>query len=257
MKSFTITPGAIFLLAALIAGNATAQTGPAKEPDKTVIAVVLGKEITVRDKGRLSGLILGALLDRFAQDNRIEPTEDELDLFVRKTEETQKRQRLKLERDRLTLVAGLKTSTLSARDRKDKETRLRKLERILKMFREMDARAQGMEAKRVKAQRRRMTRRLARRFVKRWKVNKALHAQYGGRVIFQQAGAEPLDAYRDFLRERRKDGAFRILDKSYEGLFWRYFTNDAMHVFYSKADGEKFIDTPWWIMEKPVKKPEK
>ena len=43
--------------------------------------------------------------------------------------------------------------------------------------------------------------------------------------------------------------AFQILDKKYEALFWRYFTNDAMHTFYSKDDGAKFINTPWWMME--------
>ena len=70
-------------------------------------------------------------------------------------------------------------------------------------------------------------------------------------MIFQQAGVERLDAYRDFLEEQERQGAFQILDKRYASGFWRYFTNDAMHTFYSKADGEKFINTPWWMMEEP------
>jgi hypothetical protein len=70
-------------------------------------------------------------------------------------------------------------------------------------------------------------------------------------VIFQQAGVEPLDAYRDFLREQEKIGAFRILDRRYEASFWRYFTNDDMHTFYAKDEGAKFINTPWWMMEQP------
>ena len=72
-------------------------------------------------------------------------------------------------------------------------------------------------------------------------------------MIFQQAGPEPVDAYRDFLREQEKNGSFQILDKQYRAPFWQYFTNDAMHTFYSKSDGAKFINSPWWLMEQPAK----
>ena len=112
------------------------------------------------------------------------------------------------------------------------------------MTREMKERTQGM-----KEQLRPIKRQMARQFVRSWKINKALFAKYGGRVIFQQAGPEPLDAYRDFLREQEKKGAFRILDEKYKAPFWRYFTHDAMHTFYSKGDGARFINTPWWMLE--------
>lgn len=138
----------------------------------------------------------------------------------------------------------LKTATLSERERKDKESQLQTIEKILKMTREMEERTHGMGESL-----RRMRRKSARQFVRSWKINKALYAKYGGRVIFQQAGVEPIDAYRDFLKEQEKNGAFQILDKKYEAPFWRYFINDAMHTFYSKDDGVKFINTPWWMME--------
>ena len=32
--------------------------------------------------------------------------------------------------------------------------------------------------------------------IRQWKINKALYDQYGGRIIYQQLGPEPLDAYR-------------------------------------------------------------
>jgi hypothetical protein len=62
-------------------------------------------------------------------------------------------------------------------------------------------------SKGMEDQMRLMKRQIAQQFVKSWKINKALYAQYGGRVIFQQAGVEPLDAYRDFLKEQEKKGA--------------------------------------------------
>ncbi len=79
-----------------------------------------------------------------------------------------------------------------------------------------------------------------------------MYEKYGGRIIFQQAGVEPLDAYLKFLKDQEKKGNFKILNKEYEPSFWRYFTDDAMHTFISKDDGAKLMGTPWWLMEKPI-----
>lgn len=214
----------------------------AKGADKDVIAIVLGNKLTVKDKDNLNGLIFGSLLEQFAKDNKIEPTAEELDAFVLKTEEKERQHQIKFEEDRKKLVAELKATTLSERERKNKESQLQSIESILKTTREMKEKTKGMEEQ---------LRQMARQFVGRWKINKALYAKYGGRVIFQQFGVEPLDAYRDFLREQEKNGAFQILDNEVRGPFWRYFTNDSMHTFYSKDDGAKFINTPWWMMEQP------
>jgi hypothetical protein len=216
-----------------------------KTKDKDVIAVVLGKKITAKDKNKLNGLIFGALLDKFAKDNKIEPSKEELDTFILKTDEKQKQHLIKLEKDKKKLLAELKT-TKTERERKDKKSQLQTIESILKTFRDMNEETKGMEE-----QLRQMKRKSAQQFVTQWKINKALYEKYGGRVIFQQAGVEPLDAYRDFLREKEKDGAFQIFDKKYQAPFWKYFTNDAMHNFYPEGDGAKFINTPWWMMEQP------
>jgi hypothetical protein len=93
-----------------------------------------------------------------------------------------------------------------------------------------------------------MRRDMGRAMIQQWKLNQALHAQYGGRIIFQQLGPEPLDAYRQFLEERQAAGDFKILDKSIEPEFWRYFTDDSMHSFYqagSDAEATAFATPPW------------
>ena len=238
----------ILLAMSLVAGAAYAETPKAMDSSTDVIAVVLEKEITAKDKTKLNGLIFGALLEKFAKDNKIEPTEEELDTFILKTDEKQKQHLVKLEKDKKKLAAELKTTT-SERERKEKQSQLQTIDSILKTFRDMNEETKGMEE-----QLRLMKRKSAQQFVRQWKINKALYAKYGGRVIFQQAGVEPLDAYRDFLREKEKDGAFKILDKKYQAPFWRYFTNDAMHNFYPKSDGAKFINTPWWMMDEPPDK---
>ena len=239
---------AFLLVFSFVAGTANAQTQFSGNSENKIIATVLGKEITAQDKGRLSGLIFGTLLHKFATDNKIEPSEKEIDTFILKTEEKGRQNRIKFESDKKKLITELKIAPLSPRERKAKKSQLEQIEKILKMTREMEKRTKGKEE-----QLRPMKRRSARQFVRSWKINKALYEKYGGRVIFQQAGPEPVDAYRDFLREQEKNGSFQILDKQYRAPFWQYFTNDAMHTFYSKSDGAKFINSPWWLMEQPAK----
>lgn len=213
------------------------------EVNKDIIAIVLGKKLTIDDKDRFNGLIWGSLLDQFAKDNNIEPTDEEIDAFILKTNEKQKQQQIKFEQDRQQLLTELKSNSLSDQERKEKESRLQTIESILKTTSKINKIKN--QAKEVEEHQ------MARHFVRSWKINKALYEKYGGRVIFQQAGPEPLDAYREFLKEEEKNGTFQILDKKYEASFWEYFTNDAMHTFYSKENGAKFINTPWWMMEEP------
>jgi len=93
-----------------------------------------------------------------------------------------------------------------------------------------------------------MQREMARGIIRQWKINKALHEQYGGRIIYQQLGPEPLDAYRQFLRQRETDGAFAIRDQALETSFWRYFTDDSIHDFMAPggADEARAFATPPW-----------
>jgi hypothetical protein len=188
-------------------------------------------------------------LQQYAEENKIEPTEAEVDACLAKKEEKEKQIQAQDEATREKLLQELKSTSLSDRDRKEKESRLQSLENLLKSIRKSKEILKGMEE-----QVRHMKRQMAQQSVKSWKINKALYEKYGGRVIFQQAGVEPLDAYRDFLKEQEKKGAFQILDKQYEAGFWQYFTNDAMHKFCKKDDGAKFINTPWWMMEQPPEK---
>jgi len=89
-------------------------------------------------------------------------------------------------------------------------------------------------------------------FIRQWKVNRALYQRYGGRIIFQQGGPEPLDAWRRFLEEGQARGDFTLLDQSMAPGFWRYFVTDAIHSFYKpgSADEARALDTPPWAATK-------
>ncbi len=218
--------------------------GQEVKADPEIIAVVLGKKITVAEKDRLNGLIFGAILEKFAKDNKIEATEEEIGAFVKKMEESKKEELAEYESDRDELKKQLKSKSLSDEERKKKESMLEEVESDLKSMLEAPEEAKMINADMLQ---------IAQGFVQPWKVNKALYKKYGGRVIFQQAGVEPLDAYLELLKAQERAGAFKIIDKKYEAGFWRYFTNDAMHTFYTEEEGAKFINTPWWLMEEPAK----
>ena len=89
---------------------------------------------------------------------------------------------------------------------------------------------------------------MARAIIRQWKINKALYTQYGGRIIYQQLGAEPLDAYREFLGQRRAEGAFGIQDPALAEGFWRYFTDESIHDFMEPggADAARAFKVPPW-----------
>jgi len=229
-----------------------AQSNQPAEPvaNSVVIAVVCGQDITLQDKSRLDGLIVATLLDKFAKDNKIATTEAELDAFTRQTEEKHKEHQQELEQDLPELRRELQSTTLNDRDRKDKEELLRLTERALKSFREIQKLSQDKEE-----EMRPMKRRRAEQFVLRWKINQTLYQKYGGRVIFQQAGVEPLDAYRDFLRDQERTGAFIIVDKESATQFWRYFTTDRLHTFLPPAEAAQSMQIPWWLIEKQPEPP--
>jgi hypothetical protein len=89
---------------------------------------------------------------------------------------------------------------------------------------------------------------MARSIIRQWKSNKALYAQYGGRIPFQQLGPKPLDAYRKFLEQRLAAGVFTIDDLALAEAFWRYFTDESIHELMEPGGAETaraFNGLPW------------
>jgi hypothetical protein len=238
----------------------------------TVVAVVLGREIQRKDldpptkiieqnrarmnqaqfdqwleghrKNRFTGLIIGRLLGKYTRDNGLEPTKEEIRVFTEKTREREIENRRQWEEDRAALLKQNQSEQLSEKEKEKVKSRLKTIEKILKADHEMK---KYKEENRKEA--RRMEENIAKRFVQSWKVNKSLYDRYGGRVIFQQAGPEPIDAYRIFLEEQQKKGSFKIMDEELGTSFWTYFINDRMHTFYPDKEGARFINTPWWLAE--------
>lgn len=216
--------------------EASVETGSVAE--RVVIATVLGRKVVAEEADALRGIVLVTLLDDFATRNGIEPTEAEIDAFLRGSEARERAGRAEMKKERARLVAELQAMTLSESERAEREEQLETIDSVREMNREMDG-----EVERGAASYDDMVREL----VRGWKINQALFARYGGRVVFQQAGVEPLDAYRAFLEEHAKQKSFQIFDARAAADFWAYFTNDDLHVFYDPGEGRRLIETPWWL----------
>ncbi len=87
---------------------------------------------------------------------------------------------------------------------------------------------------------------MAHSIIRQWKLNSKLYHQYGGRVIYQQFGPEPLDAYRQYLEERQAAGDFKIENPAFQAEFWRYFNDESVHSFFEPGTEESAYASPPW-----------
>lgn len=81
--------------------------------------------------------------------------------------------------------------------------------------------------------------------VEHWKLDRDLFKQFGGRIIFQQTGLEPIDAERAFLQERDKAGDFTIYDADLKEGFWHYWKRDHGSFTLKETTGHEFDEPPW------------
>lgn len=230
----------VAVVAAMLCGSSAAQGTTATEP-APVAGQVLGSVVRTQDADELTAIVLTQLLDRYAQEQRISATPAEVDAYVRSVQEflRKDRDRMRVQRDELT--ARLRDPTLTASQRSALASELASVNGALDALGDLDA--SNADPEDAKARRE-----IGAASVRRWKINAALYRQYGGRIVFQQAGPEPLDAYRRFLEERQARGDFRITDPALEARFWRYFRDDSIHSFYragSREEAEAFRTPPW------------
>lgn len=238
MNSFASRLLAWTFIAALMTSCAHQTYGDMKDP---VAGEVLGKVIHTRDADELRFVVLKQLTDRYADANGITVTQGEKDAYVRNMRNRLQKDREQnaTRRDRLTrrLAAG----ELPEVERKALASELDTVNRTIEALGPPQSAAADPDEMKEREQ-------IADAFIRQWKINRALYQQYGGRIIFQQGGPEPLDAYRWFLEERQARGDFRILNKDIELAFWRYYVTESIHSFYprgSKEEAQVFAMPPW------------
>jgi hypothetical protein len=214
---------------------AGAGPGPAGE--------VLGTEIRTSDPEELRYLVLRTLTDRYGTEHGIEVTPDEIDGYLARMAAVREQDRRERDARLAEIESQLAAPTLADEQRaalSGERDMLSQLQRDL---------AQTPATPQEAAEEAQARRTVAAAFIRQWKINQALYRDYGGRIIFQQGGPEPLDAYRRFLEAQQRQGAFAIADKELEAAFWRYYKDDAIHSFYPTGSAEEAqaFASPWWL----------
>ncbi|MBX9600162.1 MAG: hypothetical protein K2X35_04120 [Bryobacteraceae bacterium] len=192
----------------------------------------LGRSVAQYRSSKLAGRIWGVLREEYCRANGCLPTDEDLQAFQEASVRMEQERRV---RD----AARLKElEHLIAAAPPDRRAKLEEERRVL---------ASADQA--LRGSNPRGDRRMAEMWVAPWKFYRALYRQYGGRVIFQQAGPEPLHAMTKFLEEHEAAGAFAIYDPELRQAFWAYYrTVGHNHM----PDGGKFLETPWWLQPRPA-----
>jgi heat shock protein HslJ len=210
------------------------------DPAQPLAGHVLGQAVHTRDAEELRYYVLRGLTDRFAAAEGIAVTKAEIDAYVASTAAALARDRAEAVERRDTLKRELATGKLPADRKAQVEREIASAEQLIADL----APASGAAA----AEERQARAEVAAAFIRQWKINGALQRKYGGRIIFQQAGPEPLDATRRFLEAAKAAGDFTIADPTLEKPFWSYYRDDARHSFYkpgSREENAAFTTPPW------------
>lgn len=229
----------LFMLASLSQAQETYGSS-----DAPLVAEVGDVQIHTSNPDEMAYVIKQLLIKRYIEDQKLQATDAAIAEFLDRKKIMMESNRLQMETRHAEIQQALASETLTADARARLEKERDALYAMNRLMAAAEGRAGTAESEAAEAF-------VARSFIEQWKVNQALYRQYGGRVIFQQSGAEPLDAYRDFFRDAQKSGRFRIINKEMEPALWSYYTTDNIHVFYPAAgsDKELAINTPWWMMD--------
>jgi hypothetical protein len=190
---------------------------------------------------RLRALVWSAVFEDYTRQRQIETTEAEVGSHIRHHLALREQDKLRRERERERLTEELKSpGPADARRRQaqqylDTLTQIEEHEARLTQERQDPARAKMWQD---------AERRVAQLWVKRWKVNQALHREFGGRVIFQQAGWEPIDAYRRLLEQYQARKAFVVHDPQLWDAVYGYFKYSF--VYADEAKARFYFEKPWW-----------
>ncbi len=206
---------------------------------------------------RLGNRIRAVAAEHLLPDSSYTPTKEEVDVF----EEFSARSDARMTRDDEELVAAtqhlLENNEYDERIRQSLENTIAAVKRSIELsekiaeddrFRDQDMRQRFGEEYVAEFHRRlrRSRRESNEQWVASWKMNKALFEKYGGRVIFQQAGIEPIDAYRRFLNDIKHKGGLQILKSEYADVFAEFERYLDMGHNYLNEPGDAFFDRPYW-----------
>jgi len=182
-----------------------------------------------------------AVFDDYARIRNIAPTEAEIASQIEGQRRMKARSYSERARQRETLAAELKSPTLSEKRRNDAQQHFDLLNKLAEFDAKREAELRDPAMRKIQQ---RSERRVAEHWVRQWKLNQALYREFGGRIIFQQAGWEPIDAYRKLLDRYAAKKAFVVHDPALRTAVYSYF--EHKFVYADDAKARFYFEKPYW-----------
>jgi hypothetical protein len=189
----------------------------------------------------LRNLVWSSVFRDYAEKRKIEPTQAEIDSQIRSQKKFLAEDKVRREKQRQELIAELRSPGIT-------ETRRQQAQEYLDTLNSLRDHDTRMEQERKESGHEKMwqesEQRVARVWVTQWKVNQALYREFGGRIIFQQAGWEPIDAYRSLLDRYKAEKRFVIHVPALQDAVYRYFRHNFVYADEKKA--KFYFEKPYW-----------
>ena len=189
----------------------------------------------------LRNRVWSAVFGDYAGKRKIEPTPAEIDSQIRSQKKFMNEDKVRREKQREELVVELRSPGLTEAQRRQKQ-------QFLETLNSLHAHDSRMEEERKDPEREKMwlesEQRVAKVWVRQWKLNQALYREFGGRIIFQQAGWEPIDAYRALLDQYKANRGFVVHDPALKDAVYTYFKHNFVYADEKKA--KFYFAKPYW-----------
>jgi hypothetical protein len=190
---------------------------------------------------QLRARVWKAVFEDYARRRQVAPSEAEITSQIEGTRRMKVRSDAERVQQRAALVEELKSPTLPEQRRLAAQQHLDTLDQlaVFEAKREQELRDPVRRQMQQQAERR-----VAEYWVRQWKLNQALYREFGGRIIFQQAGWEPIDAYRKLLEQCEASMTLVIHDPASRAAVYRYFEHRFVYADEKKA--RFYFEKPYW-----------
>ncbi len=190
---------------------------------------------------RLRARVWKAVFEDYVRRRNIVPTDAEIASHIEGHARLKARSDAERVQQRASLVEELKSPTLPEKRRQAAQQHLDTLDQlaIFEAKREQELRDPSRRQMQQQAERR-----VAEVWVRQWKLNQVLYREFGGRIIFQQAGWEPIDAYRMLLEQNEVAKTLVIHDPVSRAAVYRYF--EHRYVYADEKKAHFYFEKPYW-----------
>lgn len=178
---------------------------------------------------------------RFLAEMKLTPTDQEIDAYIEAQNRMMAAGAAKQAHEREQLEQKLSQPDLAPDQREMIEKDIAAMDELAQMFERPAAGDASDEDKAAE-------RSVATMMVANWNFNQGLYQKYGGRVIFQQAGMEPIDGHKAFLEALKASGEYSIIDPAYQDVFKESdeYLNKKFDLV-DKAEADEYFASPWWL----------